>query len=111
MRRVLRASVATALLGVAGCSLWVSSEPEQIGCADEGKLGPPACDDGFLCAHQSCVHCAANEICGDAVDNDCNGKVDDGCSSVSGGGGSAVPVPEFAGAPSMANPAGGARGG
>lgn len=37
------------------CSLWVSSEPELIGCADEGKRGEPACDDGYVCMHHECV--------------------------------------------------------
>ncbi|HWZ91749.1 MAG TPA: hypothetical protein VNW92_22960 [Polyangiaceae bacterium] len=77
--RLLVGSVAAALLGVAGCSLWVSSEPEQIGCTDEGKLGPPACATGFVCAHQACVRCGAREVCGDDLDNDCNGQIDDGC--------------------------------
>ena len=87
MRPPPRLAVMIGLLGIAGCSLWVSSEPEQIGCEDEGKLGPPACGTGFICAHQACVRCSERESCGDNVDNDCNGRIDDGCSNVSGGGG------------------------
>jgi hypothetical protein len=106
MRRLLRASAAACLVSFAGCSFWVSSEPEQVGCMQEGKVGPPACDMGFICAHESCVRCAARELCGDSVDNDCNGRVDDGCSNVSGGGGSAGRGLQSGGAAGMAKPAG-----
>ena len=106
MRRLLRVSAAACLFGIAGCSFWVSSEPEQIGCTEEGKLGPPACDTGFICAHQSCVRCGVRELCGDSVDNDCNGRIDDGCSNVSAGGGSAGRGLPSGGAAGMAKPAG-----
>lgn len=106
MRKLLHLSVAGAALGIASCSLWVPSEPEQIGCVDEGKLGPPACDEGFLCAHQSCVACGSQELCNDGIDNDCNGKIDDGCPSVSVGGGSASGPPSAIGG-GMAKPASG----
>jgi hypothetical protein len=105
MPKALRVSIVGGVLALAGCSLWVSSEPEQIGCVDEGKLGPPACDVGFICAHQSCVACGLRELCGDGVDNDCNGKIDDGCPNVSAGGGSAG-TPSSSSAGGMAKPAG-----
>ncbi len=92
------------------CSQWVSSEPEQIGCADEGKLGQPACDTGFVCARHECVRCAREETCGDGIDNDCNGGVDDGCSHVSGGGaGGHGPPPANGGGAAKTAGAGGTR--
>ena len=111
MRGLFRTSAAVCVLGMVSCSLWVSSEPEEIGCVDEGKLGPPACDEGFICAHQSCVKCGARELCGDAVDNDCNGKIDDGCPHVSAGGGSAGRGPTFPGTAGMAKPVAAGAGG
>jgi Putative metal-binding motif len=104
----LRASIAAGLFGLVGCSLWVSAEPGEIGCTAEGKLGPPACDTGFICAWGACVRCAAAEVCGDGVDNDCNGRVDDRCSNVSGSGGSAAHSAAFGGAAGVAKSAGGA---
>ncbi len=90
------------------CSLWVSSEPEQIGCAEEGKLGEPACNTGYVCAHQTCVACSREETCGDGIDNDCNGFVDDGCSHVSEGGGNSHGGFPFAGSGGAAKTAGSA---
>ena len=89
MRHALRRGVAASLLGLASCSLWVSSEPEQIGCAAEGQVGPPACDTGFVCGKHMCLRCGARELCGDTIDNDCNGRVDEGCLGANVGGGSA----------------------
>jgi hypothetical protein len=104
MRKAAGLGIVCCVLALASCSLWVSSEPEQIGCVDEGKLGPPACEVGFICARQSCVACGSRELCNDGVDNDCNGKIDDGCPSVSAGG-------ESAGESSVASGASGASGG
>jgi hypothetical protein len=105
--RLLRASIAAGLFGIVGCSLVVSSEPQDIGCSVEGALGPPACDDGFICASGGCVRCAATEVCGDGVDNDCNGRIDDRCPNVSGGAGSAGHNPAFGEGPGAAKSAGG----
>ncbi|HEY4105446.1 MAG TPA: hypothetical protein VGM44_16220 [Polyangiaceae bacterium] len=86
MRRAIRALVALGLFILGGCSLWVSAEPEEIGCSEEGRLGPPACGVDFICARGGCIRCASRDICGDGIDNDCNGRIDDGCPGTSTGG-------------------------
>ena len=84
-------------LGAAGagasvaCSLIVPSEPEVIHCRDRGAIGAPACPANFVCADGICDACAAREACGDAVDNDCDGVIDDSCPGGSGGEAGAPP--------------------
>ena len=48
-----------ALLGAAGllcgaCSLLIGSETAPLHCSQEGQLGPPACDVGFVCREEVC---------------------------------------------------------
>ncbi|HEU5075548.1 MAG TPA: hypothetical protein VFU02_15255 [Polyangiaceae bacterium] len=76
--RTLRAIAAAAGASVA-CSLVVPSEPEVIHCRERGAVGAPACPANFVCADGICDACADREACGDAVDNDCDGRIDDGC--------------------------------
>lgn len=71
--------VAGTLNAVVACSLVVPPEPEVIYCRDHGAVGVPACPANFVCADGVCDACAGREACGDAVDNDCDGTVDDGC--------------------------------
>ena len=99
---------AAGLLALGACSVWVSSEPDPIGCSAEGQRGPPACDRGFICARQQCVACSAREVCDDGLDNDCNGRIDDSCPSVSSGGGRTGASPPLAGAAGVAKFAGAA---
>ena len=66
-------------LGCAACSLIVPAEPELIYCKDRGSIGAPACPAGFVCADGICDACSERDACGDGVDNDCDGSVDDGC--------------------------------
>lgn len=73
----------------AGCSLLIGAEPDEIYCEDGGQVGPPACDPGSICALGRCQACSERDACGDAVDNDCNGRVDDGCPGVNGEAGAA----------------------
>lgn len=40
---------------LAACSLLVDGEPAELGCSAEGEAGPPACDEGFICAANRCV--------------------------------------------------------
>jgi hypothetical protein len=82
--RVRALSGALALVA-AGCSLLVTAEPDPVGCSAQGQLGSPACADGFICAAGACVACARGELCADGLDNDCNGRVDDGCAAGAAG--------------------------
>jgi hypothetical protein len=48
-----------AMLGAAGflfsaCSLLIGSETAPLRCSQEGQLGPPACDAGFVCKEGVC---------------------------------------------------------
>ena len=108
MPRPSRALAAAALLVLGACSVWVSSEPDPLGCSAEGQAGPPACDRGFICARQQCVRCVVREVCDDGLDNDCNGRIDDSCPSVSPSGGRAGLSPPLAGAAGVAKFAGAA---
>ena len=67
------------LLAVAGCSLLVDDNVDEVRCRDEGVIGPPACDVGEVCASGRCRTCIATDVCGDGVDNDCTGLADEGC--------------------------------
>lgn len=68
-----------ALAALADCSLIVPSKIDPLHCSQQGKIGPPACEPEQICADGICVRCMSKEICGDGVDNDCNGVIDDGC--------------------------------
>lgn len=81
--------VAAAAAAAVACSLVVPSEPEVIYCRQHGAVGAPACPANFVCADGICDACAEREACGDAVDNDCDGVIDDGCPVARGGGGEA----------------------
>jgi hypothetical protein len=71
------------------------------------KAGPaPSCDDTNLCTADSCEpatgckHVALSpvEVCGDGLDNDCDGRVDEGCgcAGVGPGGGGSIDLPDAA---------------
>ena len=75
------------LLAVAvGCTLLVDENIDDVRCATEGAIGPPACDVGQICAQGRCHACLATDVCGDSVDNDCTGEVDQGCADGGAGG-------------------------
>ena len=93
MSRVAAVAAVTGLavslgIGNAGCSLIVPEEPDVIYCKERGAIGAPACPANFVCADGICGACAEREACGDGVDNDCDGFIDDACPR-SGSGGSA----------------------
>lgn len=77
----MKCGVCFAALGlmVGSCSLLVDSELERMHCKDENAIGPPACDPGQVCGDGVCLACATIDACGDGVDNDCNGEVDQRC--------------------------------
>jgi hypothetical protein len=74
-------------IGAFSCSLTVSEFEPEVRCADEGRIGLPACEPGYVCGRGRCRACSRVEACGDAVDNDCSGAVDDNCGGSGGGSG------------------------
>ncbi len=75
------------VLSAPACSLVVPAQAERVHCSAEGAIGPPACGAGQICATGVCTACIKVDACGDGVDNDCNGTIDDGC----GDGGDGAP--------------------
>lgn len=75
----MRALTLMLVLAPFGCSLLVDAEVEDVQCEGEGSIGPPACDVGEICARNRCHDCLASDVCGDGIDNDCSGRVDEGC--------------------------------
>jgi len=65
----------------------VSSNLENVRCSQSGQVGPPACDSGSFCGAGRCRLCEPKEACGDGLDNDCNGLVDDSCHGEGGSAG------------------------
>ena len=76
---------AALMFGLFSCSLTVSEFDPEVRCSDEGAVGPPACEPGFVCGRGRCRACARVEACGDGVDNDCSGDVDEDCGGSEGG--------------------------
>jgi hypothetical protein len=70
---------------VSACSLLVHDELGQVRCEAEGTIGPPACPVGNVCALGRCRECQAVDACGDGVDNDCSGEIDQGCEAGAAG--------------------------
>lgn len=63
--RSLHAALWLALaVGSAACSLLISAEPSPLACSQEGQLGPPACDDGFVCRAGLCQRPTATPASG-----------------------------------------------
>jgi hypothetical protein len=68
-----------------GCALLVPDDIGAVSCRDLGAVGEPACPAGNYCSDGECTRCALTETCGDGIDNDCDGTVDDGCADPGGG--------------------------
>lgn len=72
----------------AACSLTVGkADLDSVACTEDKAIGPPACDYGQLCLDGRCQKCAAVDLCGDGIDNDCTNGPDDGCAGSGGDGG------------------------
>ena len=50
----MRQLAALLALGCVTCSLVIAGESAPLHCAQEGELGPPACDEGFTCRAGVC---------------------------------------------------------
>ncbi|MCC6901106.1 MAG: hypothetical protein IT377_19190 [Polyangiaceae bacterium] len=72
-------------LGVA-CSSMIEADLAQVSCSREGEIGPPDCPAGHSCRAGACAPCAAQDICGNGIDDDCDRLVDDGCTDGASGG-------------------------
>jgi hypothetical protein len=70
---------------ILSCSLLVDEEIQAVQCTEVGRIGPPACDPGEICAAERCRACVRDETCADGVDNDCDGSIDEGCGQDAGG--------------------------
>jgi Putative metal-binding motif len=68
-------------LVASGCSLLISPESAPLLCA-RSDGGPEVCPTGLECRNGSCLPTCGREICGDGVDNDCDGMVDEADPSV-----------------------------
>jgi hypothetical protein len=91
-RRSSRARHCGALLAciMTSCQLMVGSDIDRVECEQEGVVGPPACREGESCQQGVCRPCLTQERCGDGLDNDCDGAIDDGCDPDSGSGAAAA---------------------
>ena len=91
-RRFFRARNCCVLLAwlVVSCELMVGSDVDRVECEQEGMVGPPACRTGESCQQGVCRPCLTQERCGDGLDNDCDGAIDDGCDPDGGSGGAAA---------------------
>ncbi len=101
LRRALALLLAVGALSA--CQLAVTTSLDEVGCEQEGTVGPPACRRGQICLEGTCKVCSSSERCGNAVDDDCDGVVDDGCGAAGGGG---SPVGGAGGAVSVGGSAG-----
>jgi hypothetical protein len=52
---------ALVLWGVAGCEFFIDGQVTSIHCADEGKIGPNACPEHYICEGGSCINLAQRE--------------------------------------------------
>jgi hypothetical protein len=68
-----------------GCQVLVSAELDVVRCEQEGTVGAPACPEGESCQGGVCVGCSATDLCGDGIDNDCDGEMDEGCEDAGDG--------------------------
>lgn len=78
-------TILTASLVAVGCQFVVSNSVEGVACTDEGVIGAPACPRGQVCVSGACQRCTLEDACGDGVDNNCDGEIDEGCDDAQGG--------------------------
>lgn len=88
--RAARAHVLLLFLPVgAGCSLDETPLPGTVASGDAGGDGDADADadgdaDPLGCEDVVDDGCVADEVCGDGLDNDCNGQADEGCECENG---------------------------
>ncbi len=62
-----------------GCQTLVRDDLDVVRCEQEGMVGAPACPEGESCQGGVCTGCSTTDLCGDGIDNDCDGESDEGC--------------------------------
>ena len=106
MKRPIALLFGSLLFGLASCEIAVPSTLSSVGCRDEGRFGPPVCPSSEICVASQCIACRSHEICGNGIDDDCNGVKDDGC----GAAGASAAGASGAGGKTSAGGKGGAAG-
>lgn len=79
--RCLTALTLSALLATAECSVVVADDHAAVRCSVEGHVGPPECEASQICVAGRCADCEVEDPCGDGIDNDCDGSIDENCAS------------------------------
>lgn len=86
-RRLAGVFGAVGLVTLVACSAVVSSELDTVKCLNPGFIGPPACPTGTICNAGTCTACLPQEVCANGFDDNCDNRIDEGCSSTGGTGG------------------------
>jgi hypothetical protein len=89
-------------VGTEACGLAIgAADLNAVNCEQEGTVGTPACAEGQVCAGGQCVQCAATDTCTNGIDDDCDGRIDNGCVGTGGKDGGGAGMDSSAGHPGL----------